>query len=236
MSDKTTVVTGDVVLSYPTLFKARKNELSGKDEFGGELLFPAGYDFTTLKQACFTAAAKKWGPDPAKWPQNMRTPFRMQDEKAKNGVLPPEYTAGCVWMRVKSDTQPGVVTTRRLPDGSLEPATADKVYAGVVVKACLNAYAYSNKGNNGVSFGLQHIQITGQGKPISNRVRPQDAFESVADPAMSMTGSASDLFGAPPPAAPPTGIPVPPQAPQQPAANQFAPPTAPPGPAKSPFA
>jgi hypothetical protein len=41
------------------------------------------------------------------------------------------------------------------------------VYAGQYVKAAVHAYAYDTKGNKGVSFGLDALQIIRDGDPLS---------------------------------------------------------------------
>ena len=187
------VVTPEFRVSFPSLFKPKKNELSGKDEFSVVALFPKNADLTALKKAAAEAIEKKWGMDKAKWPKNIRTPFRDQGEKAKDvdgkRVLPAGHEEGAVFINLKSVNRPGVV------DSSVQPMLDEtQLYAGCYARAAISVYCYDQAGNRGVSFGLQHVQKTRDGDPLGGRVRVEDAFTPVASEG-SAKASASDLFG-----------------------------------------
>ncbi len=109
------VVTPKFKMGYPNLFKPRKNEMNGKDEYSVVALFDKGEDLSVLKKAAQEAIAKKWGADKSKWPQNLRTPFRDQGEKGKidevtgKKILPPGHEDGAFFLNLRSQQKLGVV-------------------------------------------------------------------------------------------------------------------------------
>ena len=171
---KTEVVTPPCRLSYPSIFKPKHNKLSGKMEFSFEGLFDVGTDLTAMKKAAEAALIKKFGEDKAKWPKNIKSPFRDQSEKMKDGKLPEGCVSGGTFVRFKSEKRPGVVDQNRVE--ILDDST---VYAGCYVRAHVNAFAYDQAGNKGVSFGLNHVQLVKDGEPFSGRPKVEDAFSPV---------------------------------------------------------
>lgn len=181
-------------VSYPNVFKPRKNELNGQDEYSVMALFPKGADLSTLKKAAEKAAIAKWGADQNEWPTNLRLPFRDQAEKAKKSasgemMLPPGHEAGGIFMNLKTKQKPHVVdqNVQDILDQS-------EFYAGCWAIASVNAYAYDQKGNKGVSFGLNNIQKVADGDPLGGRTRPEDDFKAVEGVESGDTGSANSLF------------------------------------------
>lgn len=179
-------------VSYPNVFKSKKNELNGKDEYSLVALFPKGADLSSLKKAATEAIEKKWGPDKAKWPANLRTPFRDQGERAKldeasgKKILPAGYEEGAIFLTLKSTAKPGVVDQK-----VQDIIDQSQFYAGCFARATVNAYAYDNKGNRGVSFGLTNIQKVKDGEPLSGRPKAQDDFAPVEN---ADGGAATSLF------------------------------------------
>jgi hypothetical protein len=177
-------------VSYPNVFKAKRNELSGKDEYSLVALFPKGADLSALKKAAEFALTQKWGTDKKKWPSNLKTPFRDQAEKAKTlddgtRVLPDGHEAGAIFMNLKSSQKPGLVDQNRE-----DIIDSSQFYAGCYARATVNAYAYDQAGNRGVSFGLNNLQKMAEGEPFSGRTKAQDDFAAVE------TGNTgADLFG-----------------------------------------
>lgn len=168
-------VTPKFRVSYPNVFKARKNELNGKEEFSVVALFDKGADLTALKKAAQEATIKKWGADKTKWPTNIRSPFRDQGEREKEGTLPAGHEKGAIFMNFKSTQKPGVV------DQQVQPIIDEAdFYAGCYAIASVNAYAYDQKGNRGVSFGLGNLQKVKDGEPLGGRTRAQDDFAPIA--------------------------------------------------------
>jgi hypothetical protein len=182
------IVTPEFRVSYPSVFKAKKNELSGAEEFSLVALFPKGADLSQLEAAAKAVMEEKWGKDKSKWPKNIRSPFRKQDEKIKDGVLPAGHEAGAVFMNLKSKQRPQVV------DQSVQPILSESdFYPGCWARASVRAYAYDNMGNRGVSFGLQNIQKVKEGDPLSSsKSFAADDFAPIAGAAASST---DDLFG-----------------------------------------
>lgn len=192
------VKTPEFRVSYPNVFKARKNDLNGKDEYSVVALFPKDADMSALKAACEAACEKKWGTEKAKWPANLRSPFRDQADRAKKDeqtgkmVLPAGYESGAKYLNLKSERMPGLV------DKKVQPITDQgEFYAGCYAVASLQAYAYDQKGNRGVSFGLQNIMKTKEGEPFGNRVKAEDDFAPLAGTqaaGASGEGDAASIF------------------------------------------
>lgn len=182
MSDN--VMTPEFRVSYPHVFKPQKNDLNGKMEYSVVALFPKGADLSKLKAAATAALVKKWGADQSKWPDKLKSPFRDQAERAKNvdgkKVLPLGYEEGAIFLTLKSEQRPGVV------DQNVQDIIDDvDFYAGCFARATIRAFAYDQKGNRGVSFGLQNIQKTKDGDPLGGRTRASDDFSAVEGAAPS---------------------------------------------------
>jgi hypothetical protein len=194
---KTKLNTPPFRVSYPNVFKARRNDLNGKDEFSVVALFKKGEDLTKLKEAAQAAIIEKWGADKTKWPANLRSPFRDQGERAKNEngkeVLPAGYEKGAIFLNLKSSQRPAVVNQ------SVEKIIDEaEFYAGCYAMASVNAYAYDQKGNKGVSFGLGNIQKVKDGEPLGGRSTPEQDFAPIevetTAAASGGTGAATDMF------------------------------------------
>lgn len=189
------VMTPKFRVSYPNVFKPKRNELSGKDEYSIVALFPKGADLSDLQKAAREAIEAKWGPDKAKWPKKLRNPFRDQSERAKEDevtgrkVLPQGYEEGAFYLNLKSSQRPGVV------DQNVQDIIDEsQFYAGCWARATVSCYAYDQAGNRGVSFGLGNIQKVAEGDPLGGRSRAQDDFAAIEGAADAQTSS-SDLFG-----------------------------------------
>ena len=204
------VLTPEFRVSYPNVFRAKKNDLSGKDEFGLVALFKKGESLAALETDLLRAAKEKWGdgqfvkgaPHKAgefyyktsKGSLPLRLPFRDQgeerlDKEGNKKDIPDSYTPGAKYLNLKSNQKPGLV------DNKNQDIIEESIfYAGCYAKAAINAYAYDTKGNKGISFGLQALQKTRDGEPLSSRVKPQDAFQPIED-SSDTTGDAASLFG-----------------------------------------
>lgn len=182
-------------VSYPNVFKPKRNDLNGKDEFSIVCLFKKGENLDKLKAAAQKAITDKWGSDKAKWPSNLRSPFRDQAERAKEvdgkRILPAGHEEGAIFLNLKSSQRPGVV------DQNVQDIINEAdFYAGCYAIASVNAYAYDQKGNRGVSFGLGNIQKVRDGEPLGNRAKPEQDFAPIAveESSGASTGSATDIF------------------------------------------
>jgi hypothetical protein len=187
MSEKVTTPVGRV--SYPFVFNAQRNDLSGKDEFSVVLVFGPDTDLSKLKAVAQAALVEKWGADQKKWPPNLRSPFRRCEDRAKDGVLPEGYPEGGVFLTLKSQLVPGIV------DADLQPIIESRdFYAGCDARATVSPYTYEKQGNRGVSFGLRNLQKTADGDPISGRTAPEDDFEPVAANKAQGNAAATSIF------------------------------------------
>lgn len=168
------VLTPPFRVSYPNVFKPRHNDLNGKDEYSVVALFKKGEDLSALKKAAEAAVIEKWGSDKSKWPTNLRSPFRDQKERAKDGALPAGYEEGAIFINLKSSQRPGVV------DQKVQDIIDESdFYAGCYARATIGAYAYDQKGNRGVAFGLGNIQKVKEGEPLGNRTKATDDFAPI---------------------------------------------------------
>lgn len=167
----TRVVTGKVRFSYFSALSARRNELSGKDEYSTQVLVPKSDTETVnaLKAAAKAALAAKFGD---KIPKNVRNPMRDGDTETKQDGSPlgQEY-AGHYFFNAKSSTKPGAVDAH-----GHDLIGANDIVSGDFGRVSLNAYAYSQAGNNGVSFGLNNILLLQKGEQLGGG-RPSAAAD-----------------------------------------------------------
>lgn len=192
----TRVLTPEFKASYPNLFRARKNDLNGKDEYSVMALFTKGQDLKILTDAVIAVTEKKWGKDKTKWPKNLRSPFRDQAEKVRTNeetgkeYLPEGYEAGAVFITLRGQRRPGIVDGRK---GNAEIIDESEIYAGVKLRAAVSVYAYDQKGNRGVALGLVAIQKVADGEPIAGTTsKAEDLFTPIA----GATGGGADALSA----------------------------------------
>lgn len=167
------VMTPEFRVSFPVVFSPKLNDLSGKTEYSIVALFGKGADLSALHAAAKAAIEDKWGPDKSKHPKGLKSPFRDQGEKKYGG-----YEEGNTFMTFKSAQRPGLVNADKV-----DIIDERDFYAGCYARATVRAYAYDNKGNRGVAFGLQNIQKLREGEPLGGRVAPQKEFEAVGSQA-----------------------------------------------------
>lgn len=183
------VMTPKFRVSFPWVFRPQKpmaNATSQDPKYSITMLFPKGADLSALKKAAADAVAEKWGADKAKWPKNLRSPFRDQGEKEFEG-----YEAGAVFITATSKQRPGLV------DEKVQDIIEEKdFYPGCYARATVRVFAYDQAGNRGVAFGLQNIQKLADGEPLGGRIRPADDFEPVVSGGGTGTPATADaLFG-----------------------------------------
>jgi hypothetical protein len=186
--------------SYPKLFSPEVNRLNGKLEYSVTAVFPAKTNFSELEKAMEEACAKKWGPDRKKWPKNLRSPIRANEEREKDGCLPEGYEEGGFFMTLKSPVpiEPERKAKYRPPQvfdmNKQLMLDQSNMYAGCFCQAAINAYAYSQGANSGVTFYLDAVIKVSNGEKIaSGRTDPSDLFQSVQidDSEMGETDSGS---------------------------------------------
>ena len=230
MSQATSVVTGEVRLSYVNLLQPRANQQGGEPRYSVTILLPKSDTATWQRiQAAIQAAYElgvttKW--NGARPP--LKTPIHDGDGVRPNGEpFGPECRGHWVFT-ASSKQKPEIVDAQLNP--ILDPT---KVYSGVYGRVHVNFFPYSNSGNRGIGAGLGPVQILRDGEPLGGRVTAEEAFGSAPVPApASATPAAPGVFGPPggymPPASQPGygyGQPAAPQSPAygQPAAPQPAP-------------
>lgn len=179
------VITSEFRVSFANVFRPGKVMQEGATpKYGVTMLFPKGADLSALTSAAHAVMVEKWGADKAKWPKNLRNPFRDQGEKDHAG-----YEAGAVFINATSQQRPGLV------DAKLQDIIEERdFYSGCFARASVRAFAYDKAGNRGVAFGLQNVQKLRDGEPLGGRSRPSDDFEPVADTSAGAPKSAADLF------------------------------------------
>lgn len=163
------------VVSYPNLFKAKRNNLNGKDEYSADILFEKNADISTLKSAIDSAIEKKFGADKSKHPKNLRNPIKNGDDKGT-----PEYD-GKYYITCKADASKGRLI---VCDNEKNPLLHEvDIQGGDTINASLTVYAYDANGNRGVSCGLNGVQLVKKAEtPFSGRPRSaDDMFDSFAD-------------------------------------------------------
>ena len=157
----TRVVTGKVRFSYFSALSARKNEMNGKEEFSTQVLVPKSDTETVsaLKKAAKEALTAKFGD---KIPKTVRNPLRDGDTETKSDGSPlgPEY-AGHFYFNTKSLTKPGAVDAH-----GHDILGSQDIVSGDYGRVSLNAYAYDQAGNKGVSFGLNNIMLVAKGDSL----------------------------------------------------------------------
>jgi len=167
----TRVTTGEVRTSFFHALSARKNEMNGKDEFSTQILIPKTDTETlsAMKAAAKVALVAKFGD---KVPKNVRNPLRDGDTETKSDGSPlgKEY-AGHFFCNVKSVNKPGAIDTH-----GNDLIGHDDIVSGDYIRVSLNAYAYSQAGNNGVSFGLNNILLVRKGESLGG-ARPSAAAD-----------------------------------------------------------
>ena len=201
MADK--LITPEFRASYVFLFTPQENKQDDgkvKKEYTVTAIFPKGADLKPLQAAAMKALSDKYGADQSKWPTNLRSPFRKCKDRWKNEggkqTIPPGYEDGdAVFITLKASEKyrPGVV------DAAVQDIIEPRIlYSGCYCRASVRPYVYDNKGNKGVSFGLNNVQKLRDGEPLGGVSRPTDDFEPVADAAGEGTGggmTAATIFG-----------------------------------------
>lgn len=170
------VVTGEVRGSYVSVFKTRLNDLSGNEEYSMMILIPKSDKATVanIKKAIKAAVDTKWS---SKAPANLRNPLRDGDSETdlpENAEVGDEPYSGHYFMNLKSSQKPGIV------DANVQAVIDESEFrSGDYCRVSMNAYAYDQKGNKGVSFGLNNIQVLRKGEPLGGITRPENDFDAV---------------------------------------------------------
>lgn len=178
-SSPTHVVTGPVRLSYVNVMrpKIRTNDdgSPGEPEYSLMMIIPKT-DTATLaairkaQQAALAAGVDR-GTFQGSAPKAWKNTLRDGDVEGETPEL-----EGAFFMNVSSKAKPGVV------DRKVQPILDEtEVYSGMWARVDINAFPYNQKGNKGVSFGLNHIQKIRDDERLDGTTRPEDVFEEYDD-------------------------------------------------------
>ena len=194
--EKNNVITIPFRLAFPEVFEARAGAPGAKEKFSVTMLFPkdgsslvpnaTGSDLLALRKLAVAAIKEKWGNDKAKWPSNLKAldlktalspsgrdgwPFRDGDNVTWTGF------EGMVSVKAGSMFQPGIVDAKKK-----EILTESGIWGGLICRADVNCWAYDTQGNQGVSFGLENLQVLkDDGVSFSGRSNASEAFDAFDD-------------------------------------------------------
>lgn len=213
------VTINDVRFSYLNVFQAKPpfNNPTGEAKFSATILVPKSNTQAKAIIDQAIAAAIDAGVS-SKW-NNVRPPQPAICVHDGDGVRPSDGQAfgdeckGC-WVFIasaKADRPPFVVDAQVQP--IIDPT---KVYSGMWGNVSVSFFAYNSAGKKGIGCGLNGLQKTRDGDPLSARVTAQDAFQPVgaAAPATAAFGAAMPAttgYGSAVPSAPNYGAAIPPQ-------------------------
>lgn len=179
-------------LSFPAFFTPESidDKPDSEKKYSCSLLIPPGADLTLLKEAAVAAARAKWGDKVEDMLKEgkLKRPFLKAEEKKYDGYLP-----GWTLLRASSQTKPQVRDAMQVA-GSLvvvKEEDPEIVYPGRWLQATLNAFAYDQKGNKGVAFGLNNVMLLHHDESLSGRAKAEDEFTApvIAGAAASAPGS-----------------------------------------------
>lgn len=191
-------------VSFPQVFQARAVMAGQEPKFSIAMLFPKAFTpeycarfgvsvesqkalFEQMKTAVTAAAVGKWGPDKAKWPKQLQSPWHDGTEKDYDG-----YDETIIYASASSKQKPGLVDAKM--NNIIE---AGEFYGGCYAQATVTVFAYDNM-KKGVSFGLRNIQKVRDGEPFSGASKPEDDFGAIKTPEEpAAVGAASAAAGAP---------------------------------------
>jgi hypothetical protein len=215
MSDEkksNSIITVPFRLAFPEVFTAKASVEGGKAKFSVTMLYPKdgsalipsmpGDGILELRKLALAAIKEKWGEDKTKWPASIKA-IDLKTYVSPNGkdgwpirdgnLVEWDGFAGQLFVRASSQFQPGIV------DQKLQPII-DKsaVYGGLICRAQVNAFAYDNAGNRGVSFGLNNLQVLKDDGVVfggkQNAAEVFDAFAASGDLASGGSTGPDDDF------------------------------------------
>lgn len=182
------IITCEVVLAYPNLFKPslRKGETDeSKKRYSVTLLVPKGHDISMLVDRVNEVGSGAYGKN-----LKFRKPFiKTADQQGKIGEFAEEYPT---MIRVASKRRPNII----FPNGKVcdDP---EQTYSGRKARVSVDAFAWDPKspGGAGVSLGLGNVQLLDHGDPLplgGGRMAAEDEFEAVE--VSGETGSVDDIY------------------------------------------
>lgn len=167
------IVTPMATLSFPQLFEMKARARGADEVYSCSLLFSPEIqktpEFKALKEACKEVFVEKFGEEA--FSKGIESPFHDASKKEYEA-----YDEGWVYISPWTKNKVGIVDRNR--NDVLAP---DDVYAGQIVRAYVNPFAWENSGRKGVSFGLNGIQILVKDAPrIDGRTSLNKVFDDGA--------------------------------------------------------
>ncbi len=131
--------------------------------------------------ALAAAAANRWGPDRKQWPPRLRGIVREPVVKSCRDfpAMLPDGPPDACFVRANSTDAPGIVDAQARPLTPQE--AAGMLYSGWFVNVSLRAFAFSHVSGDGVSLGLQNVQLVRPGKRLGGRPAATSEFAPVSD-------------------------------------------------------
>lgn len=168
------VTTGKVRASFVHIFQPRKQD-DGEAKYSVTLLIPKtdavtlNAIYAEIERAKQDGAQRVFG---GTIPPGCRIPIYDGDGvRPTSGEPFGEECRGCMVITASAKIQPSIVGLDM--QAIINPAD---VYSGCYIRANINFYAYSQKGNKGVGCGLNAVQKIEEGEPLTARVSAEEAF------------------------------------------------------------
>lgn len=181
----TSLVTPRMRLAFACITEPKIKD-DGSKSWETVMLFDGDTDMKELKKMAENAAINKWGTDKTKWPKGMKSPFRSGDEE--NYQKYEGFEGKVVIRAANSKNPPGIVNANL--QAVIDP---QEVYSGRWAKAHIRAYAYDTKGNKGVTFWLENLQLLEHDDRFGGgRARAEDVFQK--ETVAATTTEADDSF------------------------------------------
>jgi hypothetical protein len=175
--------TPEAILSWPELFVPKSQNPTEKAKYSATLVFLEGTDLSEMKQEAMKALCEKFKLTPEAAAAEIADgelawPFLDKPSKIEKKGYPEGSTA----VNVKTYNKPGIVTQYADPvTGKPTPIQSEEdAKYGSVVMATVNVNAYDKKGNKGVSFWLNNMQIRGHSDVLGGGPKAEDEFEADA--------------------------------------------------------
>lgn len=171
----TKVITGKVRFSYAHVFEPTAIGESTDEKYSVSIIIPKS-DTKTIKEIEAAVETAKQQGKTSKWgnkvPPTLKLPLRDGDIERPDD----EAYAGSYFINATSKTKPGIV------DANLKKLMSQEdFYSGCYGRASLNFYPFDAKGNKGVACGLNNLQKTEDGQPLSGRASAEDDFGGGSD-------------------------------------------------------
>lgn len=175
----TSMVTGQVILTFPHLFTAYANQPGQDPKISSGMLIPkSDIETKRLLDACVEAAALagvagKWN---GVRPNVLQSPIWDGDGLRKNGEpFGPEYKGYWVLNASSKNRQ-------QIVDINIQPILdQSEIYGGVYARVSINFYPYLNSSNKGIGCGLGPVQKLADGQPLGkSKILAETVFGGAA--------------------------------------------------------